>query len=434
MEIGRTLRNIFSRIARTFTQLAFIAMLVLADRAFADFLYVVTGESDNWTQAIDTSTNQIFDTIVGPSNSSANFIAITPDGSFAYVTNGGDDTVIVISLATNTIVATIPVGMQPEGIAITPNGKFAYVANQLGATENISVIDLSTNTVSATIDLGTVGAFAVAATPDSRFVYVTDSFQGLVEVIDTSINMSVGVITVGNDPMGIAITPNGQFAYVTNFNDDSISVIDLSTNMVSDTIGPPLTEGADVYGIAVSPDGSIVYAVEPHFVNVIDTSTNMIVNSISLPSGSKGQQVVFSLDGAFAYVTINAGFVDVIDTTTSMIIEEIPLNTEATTTLGIATTFGVATPNNFSGCQKKNDFGVAYEFFNTLVWQANSLGRPAAGYLIFRNGVQIASLNASTFKYQDHNIKKGASYTYTIIAVLSNGVPSVAATITVPCS
>ena len=38
----------------------------------------------------------------------------------AYVTNLGSNTVSVIDTATNTVVATIPVGLTPVGIAITP--------------------------------------------------------------------------------------------------------------------------------------------------------------------------------------------------------------------------------------------------------------------------------------------------------------------------
>ena len=38
----------------------------------------------------------------------------------AYVTNDGSNTVSVIDTATNTVVATIPVGLLPTGVAITP--------------------------------------------------------------------------------------------------------------------------------------------------------------------------------------------------------------------------------------------------------------------------------------------------------------------------
>ena len=37
-------------------------------------------------------------------------VAITPDGAFAYVANNGNHTVSVIETASNTVVATVPVG------------------------------------------------------------------------------------------------------------------------------------------------------------------------------------------------------------------------------------------------------------------------------------------------------------------------------------
>ena len=56
-------------------------------------------------------------------------IAITPNGSDAYVTNVLSNTVSVISTSTNTVVKTVRVGSSPYWVAITPNGNDAYVTN-----------------------------------------------------------------------------------------------------------------------------------------------------------------------------------------------------------------------------------------------------------------------------------------------------------------
>jgi YVTN family beta-propeller protein len=46
----------------------------------------------------------------------------------AYITNSGDNTVSVIATATNTVVATIPVGgSEPSGVAVTPDGSKVYI-------------------------------------------------------------------------------------------------------------------------------------------------------------------------------------------------------------------------------------------------------------------------------------------------------------------
>ena len=55
-------------------------------------------------------------------------IVQTPDGRFADVTNGGDNTVSVIDASAQRVVATIPVGKFPHGIRFSQDGKHAIPA------------------------------------------------------------------------------------------------------------------------------------------------------------------------------------------------------------------------------------------------------------------------------------------------------------------
>jgi YVTN family beta-propeller protein len=71
----------------------------------------------------------------------------------------------VIATATSTVVKTITVGTGPVGVAITPDGTHAYVANETSNT--ISVIATATNTGVATVKVGS-GPFAVAIMPPSK--------------------------------------------------------------------------------------------------------------------------------------------------------------------------------------------------------------------------------------------------------------------------
>ena len=63
-----------------------------------------------------------------------------------------DNTVSVIDTATNTVIATVPVGIYPIGVAVTPDGTKVYVAN--AGSDNVSVIDTATNKVTATVSVG----------------------------------------------------------------------------------------------------------------------------------------------------------------------------------------------------------------------------------------------------------------------------------------
>src|SRR5713101_797837 len=67
---------------------------------------------------------------------------------FAYVANAASNSVSVIDTASNTVVATVGVGK--SGVAITPDGTRAYVSE----LNSVSVIDTTSNTVVATVGVG----------------------------------------------------------------------------------------------------------------------------------------------------------------------------------------------------------------------------------------------------------------------------------------
>jgi YVTN family beta-propeller protein len=101
---------------------------------------------------IDTAANTVIATIVAGNSSIG--IALTPDGSKAYVTNGLSNNVAVIDTATNTVTATVTVGSHPFGVSVTPDGSKVFVANEDSQPGSVSVIDTATNTVTATIPVG----------------------------------------------------------------------------------------------------------------------------------------------------------------------------------------------------------------------------------------------------------------------------------------
>ena len=92
---------------------------------------------------------------------------------FAYITNSGSNNISVIDTATNTVVATVPVGILPYGVSVNTAGTRVYVANQ--GSNNISVIDTVTNTVVATVPIGSMAMpSGVSVNPAGTRVYVTN--------------------------------------------------------------------------------------------------------------------------------------------------------------------------------------------------------------------------------------------------------------------
>ena len=233
---------------------------------------------------IDTTTNTVVATI--PVGIFPSGVAITPNGTRVYVTNIFNS-ISVVNAATNTVVETIPSGQFPTGIAITPDGTRAYVVNQLVTNQGnntVSVIDTMTNTVVATIFVG-LGASEIAITPDGTRAYVPDQQDSMISVIDTATNTVVATIPVSG-PSGIAITPDGTQAYVTSPGTGTVSVIDTVANTVGATIS--LGGNQNPFRVAITPDGTRAYVtinVPNNFVLVIDTATNTVVATIPVGEG-----------------------------------------------------------------------------------------------------------------------------------------------------
>jgi YVTN family beta-propeller protein len=188
----------------------------------------------------------------------------------------------------NTVVATVAVGAGPNGVAVTPDGKHVYVTNSFDGT--VSVMETTGNTVMATVTVGG-GPLGVAVTPDGKRAYVTDtrdmSGSKTVSVIETNSNTVVATVEVGSflSPLsssltnGVAITPDGKHAYVTTSKvDDTVLVIETTGNTVMTTI--PV--GLGPFGVAVTPDGKHVYVtnLNDHNVSVIETTGNTVMATV----------------------------------------------------------------------------------------------------------------------------------------------------------
>jgi YVTN family beta-propeller protein len=141
------------------------ALAITPDAVFA---YVVTLSAGTWV--IATATNTVVTTIpLGSGGPFGGDIAITPDGAFVYVRSG------VIETATNTVVAGVS-RVVGEGVAFTPDGAFAYVTN--GTTPGVVIVlETASNSVIASIPVGDRPA-GVALARDSHIQIEIDIKPG----------------------------------------------------------------------------------------------------------------------------------------------------------------------------------------------------------------------------------------------------------------
>src|SRR6185437_9828947 len=100
---------------------------------------------------------------------------------YAYVSNGGSNSVTVIDLRALSILTTVSVGRSPTGLAVNPRKNEIYVANT--ESNNISVIDAETNGVVSTIGVHRA-PFFVDVSSDGKRAYVANSGSANLSVID----------------------------------------------------------------------------------------------------------------------------------------------------------------------------------------------------------------------------------------------------------
>jgi YVTN family beta-propeller protein len=195
---------------------------------------------------INALTDTVITSVVIPGSNSVWDIAISPDGLTAYVTdNGASGNVFVIDTTTYALIAIIPTGASGAGITFTPDGSKVYMASPpAGPPPPPPGNAFAINTMPPAL-IGPViwpilppafGPWNVAVHPSGAYAYFTDSFFGggtNVLVVDTIMDVQIGVIPVANDPEGVVFSPSGSRAYVTQSSiAGSVSVIDTTTSMV----------------------------------------------------------------------------------------------------------------------------------------------------------------------------------------------------------
>jgi YVTN family beta-propeller protein len=156
---------------------------------------------------IDTLTNVVVGGPIGGfgTSTSAFGVAVDPINNKVYVTDtSSTGAVDVLSTITDTIIATVSVGMDPEGVALHQTASRAYVANS--GNNNVSVINTTTDTEVTTVNVGTF-PMGVAVNQAANRAYVVNNGNNTVSVIDTTTNTVVDTIVVGAGPMGVAVIP-----------------------------------------------------------------------------------------------------------------------------------------------------------------------------------------------------------------------------------
>jgi YVTN family beta-propeller protein len=253
------------------------------------FVYVKNG---NNLLVVEASSWRLLQTLNYPgSGASMHGIAVNPSGTHIYVTGAGNE-LYDWSVGANGAVSfsrtiSLPGGSYPCGIAISANGTTAYVC--LSIANTLAVVNLSNGSVTRQINVG-IAPWDVALSPDGNTAYVSDwggrvpvagdltansagtavvidnrgvASSGRVSFVNLQSGLETGQVATDLHPSDIELSPNGTTLYVANANSDTITVIDTLLRSVKETIlvrpDPTFTYGSAANGLALSSDGKNLF-------------------------------------------------------------------------------------------------------------------------------------------------------------------------------
>jgi len=153
-------------------------------------------------------------------------IAIALRGTL-LVTSRDWNQLLAVNEATGKI-RTVEVGRNPVGVAVTPDGSQAYVSHDTEAT--VVVIDLTKRPfrIAKRIKVKGTGGSAVGAGPAGKYVYVAhccaNSSLTVISVETMSVMCELPLAPEGMDPVRIFFSPGGDEAFILNSGSMNISV------------------------------------------------------------------------------------------------------------------------------------------------------------------------------------------------------------------
>lgn len=237
------------------------------------------------------------------------------------------------------VLATLPVGRNPQQIAFSPDGATAYVA--AGRSDRVTILDAKNFLVSGSMDAPGIPV-GVGVLPVSGDVLVSMFKEGAVVRLDRTTGKPIGLLKTGagssmlagpflgekflvaaerdkrihlfdgatmkllasfptaERPFPPAVTSDGKLGFVASFMDGTVTVIDLERLMLRTLF----RVGRGPSGLAVLPgDEKLAVALwEENRVAIIDIKERREVQNLQDGIGLQPLSVVVAPDGRLAFV------------------------------------------------------------------------------------------------------------------------------------
>lgn len=223
---------------------------------------LVTTEADSTLLLVNVPQGTV-EAAIPTGQAISNMVALSPDGSRAYVANIGSGSATMVDVASRRVIWTTPLAAGAEGIAVTPDGREVWVACR--AANRIAVVGAPGLDTLASLPSPEL-PIRVQFTPDGKLALVTLARSSELRMFDVAKRQPVGTVKMRVDraaqqgrnaaegwdndvvPIGLVIAPDGKTAYVAATGADIIAVVDIRKRAIVDY----LPAGREPDGMAYS--------------------------------------------------------------------------------------------------------------------------------------------------------------------------------------
>ena len=130
-------------------------------------------------------------------------IAVVNDLHRGFISDGGDDAVVIFDLKSNAVVQKVPAGKNPDGILYDPYSKRVFAFN--GRSNDVTAIDAASGKVSGTIALDGKPEFPVSDGKGNVYANIEDKSE-IVQIDPQALNVKkTWPLSPCEEPSGLAI-------------------------------------------------------------------------------------------------------------------------------------------------------------------------------------------------------------------------------------
>jgi YVTN family beta-propeller protein len=208
---------------------------------------------------------------------SSSAIALTADGDMLLVVNPDSNSLTLVDTATRSVIAELPVGIDPRTVSVDDVGDRAYVANR--RSNSVSAVDLASRQVIAEVPVGH-RPYGLLVSPDGSQLYVAEQGDHRINVLDAPSLQSINQIDVTDRPSGLAISDDGRRLYLTHLLSNQITILTVQPYtshlpiILQSAIGGRLSTLPDRQPIVFSSQRSIPLWLDSNLVQSIVIDPN----------------------------------------------------------------------------------------------------------------------------------------------------------------